>query len=86
MGSHVWTQQCPYCGFEEMYVSSYDGVYFDINCPICGYSRWTEEKVPAPHEVKLAKSILSEMDVEAKQNAIDLYFEDNLPFIARLKD
>lgn len=85
MGSHVWAGQCPYCGFEEMIVSSYDSLYFEVSCQICGYSRWTEEKVPDNFDVELAKRALSEMGAKEKQKAVELYREDNIPLIARLK-
>ncbi|MCL5074195.1 MAG: hypothetical protein M1136_00875 [Chloroflexi bacterium] len=85
MGSHVWAEQCPYCGFEDMIVSSYDSFYFEIACQICGYARWVEERVPDNHDVELAKRALSEMDAEEKQKAMQLYGEDNIPLIARLK-
>ena len=85
MGSHVWTEKCPYCGFEEMIVSSYNSLYFDVTCQICGYSRWTEEMVPDTQDVELAKRVLSKINEEEKQKAIDLYYEDNISYIARLK-
>ena len=64
MGSHVWAAQCPYCGFEEMIVSSYDSLYFEVSCQICGYAIWTEERLPNDHDVQLAKRALSKMDDE----------------------
>lgn len=85
MGSHTWMAQCLHCDFEEMIVSGYDAIYFEATCPICGYVRWTEEGVPDSHDVKLAKRKLAEMDAEEKQKAIELYYKDNIPFIARLK-
>lgn len=86
MGSHVWPGQCPYCGFEEMVVSSYDSLYFEASCQICGYARWTEEKVPDDHDVQLAKQALGKMDDGEKQKALALYDEDNIPLVARLKE
>lgn len=85
MGSHVWVERCPYCGFEEMIVSSYDSLYFEIACPICGYAVWTEGKIPDDSDVETAKHKLSEMNVREKQKAIELYYEDRIPLIARLK-
>ena len=85
MGSHVWEEKCPCCGFEEMTVSSYDALYFEATCPICGYTRWMEEKVPDNYDVELAKRKLAEMDDEEKEEATELYHEDGIPFIARLK-
>jgi len=84
MGSHVWVEQCPYCGFEEMIVSTFND-YFEVTCQICGYERWTEEKVPDSHDVELAKKALSEMDAKEKQKAVELYYADSVPLIARLK-
>jgi uncharacterized Zn finger protein (UPF0148 family) len=84
MGSHTWFSQCPHCGFEKMIVSSYDNSYFDAACPICGYSRWTEEKVPKTQDIELAKRTLSEMDNKQRDKALDQYYEDDIPVIARL--
>lgn len=86
MGSHVWAEQCTCCGFEEMTVSSYDGLYFEVACQICGYARWTEERMPSDHDVQLAKRALSRMDDEEKRKALELYCEDNIPLVARLKE
>lgn len=85
MGSHVWMEQCPYCGFEEMIAFSHDSLYFEVTCQICGYARWTEERVPHNHDVELAKEALSKMDEKEKQKAMELYSEDYTPFIVRLK-
>lgn len=85
MGSHTWTTQCPHCSFEEMIVSSGDDFYFEATCPICGYERWTEEKIPDNHDIELAKRKLSEMNADEKQKTIELYHEENIPFIDRLK-
>lgn len=85
MGSHMWSVQCPYCGFDEMIVSSYNSLYFEVLCQICGYKRWTEERVPDNNDVKIAKRILSKMGIKEKQKALELYSDDNIPLIARLK-
>ena len=85
MGSHSWKQQCPHCGFEEMTVSCYNSLYFEATCPICGYARWTNEKVPDNHDIELAKRKLAEMDAKERQKAIELYHEDGISFIARLR-
>lgn len=85
MGSHVWVEQCSYCGFEEMIVSSYNSLYFEVTCPICGYAKWTEERVPDNHDIELAKRELAEMGAEEKQKAMEQYCEDNIPLIARLE-
>jgi hypothetical protein len=77
--------ECPHCDFEEMIVSSYNTIYFEAICPICRYERWTEEKIPDNHDIELAKRKLTEMDAEEKQKATKLYYEDNIPFIDRLK-
>lgn len=63
MGLHTWTAQCPYCSFEEMIVSNGDAIYFEIICPICGYERWTEEKISDNHDIELVKRKLSGMSV-----------------------
>lgn len=85
MGSHVWTERCPYCGFEEMVVSSYSSLYFEANCQICGYAKWTEERAPDYHDVELAKRALNQMNDDEKQKAIELHYEDSIPLVARLK-
>ena len=85
MGSHTWLEQCPYCGFEAMGCSSYDSLYFKVTCPICGYARWTEERVPDNQDIEMAKLKLSEMDAKERQKAMELCSEDNIPLIARLK-
>ena len=86
MGCHVWLEQCQYCGFEEMIVSSYNNLYFEVTCQICGYVKSTEEKVPDSHDVELAKQALSKMGTAEKQKMVELYDDDNIPLVARLKD
>lgn len=85
MGSHTWAEQCAYCGFKEMIVSTCDSFYFEAACPICGYARWTEEKVPDNHDIELAKQALSKMDDKEKQETMELYEDDNIPLVARRK-
>jgi hypothetical protein len=85
MGSHSWFSQCPHCDFEEMIVSSCSDFYFDANCPICGYSRWTEERVPEIKDIELAKNKVKEMDDSQKDKAMEEYYQDNIPFITRFK-
>lgn len=55
MGFHIWLDKCPHCNFEEMTVSSYNALYFEASCPMCGYERWTEEKIPDNNEIAFAK-------------------------------
>ena len=86
MASHNWFEECPYCGFEKMLVSSYRDIYFEVICPICGYARWTDEKIPNAEDVELAKRTISEMKVEEIENVVESYHEENVPLIARLKD
>lgn len=85
MGSHVWTERCPCCSFEEMVVSSNGSLYFEANCQICGYAKWTEERVPDHRDVELAKRALGHMNDDEKQKATELYYEDDIPLVARLK-
>jgi len=85
MGSHVWAEQCPCCGFEEMIVSSDGHMYIEVACQICGYRRWTEERVPNAHDIKKAKRILSKMDDKEKLKAKELYCNNNTPLIDRLR-
>lgn len=86
MGFHSWSAECPYCGFEEMTVSTWSDLYFEMECPICGYAKWTDEKVPDNYDVELAKRQLVEMSAEEKQKAVELYDEDKIPLVARLKE
>jgi uncharacterized Zn finger protein (UPF0148 family) len=85
MGSHSWYEKSSYCGFENLLVSSYKEGYFDIICPICGYSRWTEEKIPQAKDVELAKRTLTEMSTKERENLVELYHEENISLIVRLK-
>jgi hypothetical protein len=85
MSSHSWYDQCRFCGFENMLVSNYSGIYFEVICPICGYTRWTEERIPQVEDIELAKQRLREMNVEERENMIELYYEDNVSLISRLK-
>jgi uncharacterized Zn finger protein (UPF0148 family) len=85
MGCHQWIEQCSYCGFEEMNISSDGFFYLEAFCPICGYEKWTEEKIPDDQNVQAAKRTLSGMSNEEKQKAIDLYYEDGLSFVKRVK-
>lgn len=86
MGSHQWTEQCPYCGFENMLVSWYDSLYSNIACPVCGYARWTEEKIPPAEDIELAKRTIREMSMEEMERVTELFYEENTPLITRLKD
>lgn len=86
MGTHVWLEQCQYCGLEEMLVCTTDNLNFEIACQICGYKRWTEEKFPSNIDIEQAKQALSKMDVKEKQRITELYFVDSIPLIDRLKD
>jgi len=84
MGSHVWADQCPYCGFEEMIVSSDGRMYIEAACQLCGYRRWTEERVPNGHDIEKAKRILSKMHDKEKLRTKEQYCNNNVPFIDRL--
>jgi hypothetical protein len=68
-----------------MIVSSYKDFYFDANCPICGYSIWTDERIPEDEDIEIAKRKLAEMDESQKDNAVEQFYENNVPFIARYK-
>jgi len=84
MGMHTWTDKCPYCGFEEMFVSADNNDNFEIACQICGYTKWTEEKIPDNKATKFAVQTLSKMDEDEKQKAIDLFNDDRIPLVVRL--
>lgn len=86
MGSHTWEDQCSYCGFKGMRVSSYNDLYFDANCPVCGYARWTEEQIPDPEDIELVKRAINEMSDEEIEEMMDLYDEDDVPLVTRLKN
>lgn len=86
MGSHTWVERCPYCDFDKVPVSSYDCIHFEVMCPICGYARWTEEKVPDNYGIELAKQTLDKMGDKEKQRALDQYEDDHIPLIARQKE
>jgi len=86
MGFHNWFEQCPCCDFENMLVSSYRDIYFDVICPVCGYSRWTEEKIPQNEDIELAKETIREMNSEERESVIELYREKNVPLIDLQKD
>ncbi len=85
MSSHGWTDQCPYCGFDGMSVSSYGRLLFEVSCQICGYAAWTQEKIPENRDVEQAKLALSKMGTVQQKKAAELYEEDGIPLIARLK-
>ena len=85
MGCHQWIEQCAHCGFKEMNISSDGFTYVEALCPICGYEKWTEERIPDTQTVQSAKQILSFMSGEEKEKAIDLYYEDGIPFAKRVK-
>ncbi len=84
MGSHIWTDKCPYCGFEKMVVSCYNQD-FEVMCQICGYEKWTEEKIPKHHDVELAKLALSKITDEEKEKVIEAYYDDRTPLVVRIK-
>jgi hypothetical protein len=86
VGSHVWTDQCPCCAFEKMNVSTYDSLHFDVTCQICGYKRWTEERIPPRHDIYLAKQLLRNMDHSGKERAIIQHSEDGIPLVIRSRE
>jgi hypothetical protein len=69
-----------------MQVSSLNGEYIDVACPICGYSRWTEEKMPTPKEVQLSKDRLNLMNMREKEKAVNLFYKRRTPLVSRLKN
>jgi len=84
MGTHNWTQRCPCCGFEQMIIFS-DGIHFEATCQICGYSIWSEEKIPVNRDIELAKQALREMTAEEKEKAIELFCKEGVPLVSRLR-
>lgn len=85
MGWHSWIEQCPYCNFEGMLVSSNGGRKFDVICPICGYATWTEEKTPSLEDVELARQTISAMSADEIEEAIESFYEFELPLVTRSK-
>ena len=85
MGSHVWTDRCPFCNSEEMTISVYSNFYFEIICPMCGYTRWVEEKLPDEHDVGLVKQSLAKMSNEERQKTVELYYKYGVALIDRLR-
>jgi len=86
MSSHQWTDRCPYCGYENMLVSIQGSIYIDITCPICGYSLWTEEKTPHAKDIELAKQTLQKLSTEEKEGLVELFHEENVPFVTLLRE
>ena len=86
MGSHTWEDRCPHCGFKGMIVSSYNDIYFDAYCMVCGYERWTDEKIPDVEDVELAKRIISRMSDEEIEEMIESYESGDAPLVTRLKN
>jgi len=58
----------------------------EMSCPICGYARWTEEKIPNAEDVEAAKLIIATISDEEKEKVVELYHEERVPHIVRLKD
>jgi len=85
MGYHSFAHRCPYCDFEEMIACTDGYLNLEMSCPICGYMRWTEEKAPKVQDIEFAREKAAKMDAEEKQKAIDMYYEDNIPLVTRLK-
>jgi hypothetical protein len=85
MGYHSWASRCPYCNFEEMIVCTDGRLNLELSCPICGYMKWTEEKTPEAQDSEFAREKVAKMGAEEKQRAIDMYYEDNIPLVARSK-
>jgi len=63
--------------------NNYDGEYFDEYCPICGYTKCTEEKIPSDCDTVLAKEKQKMMSEEEKERAIELFYEDGKSLIDR---
>lgn len=83
MSIHTWTDRCPYCGFGGMSICSYGKLLFEVSCQICGYTAWTQEKIPENRDVEQAILALSRMDSAQQKRAVELYEEDGIPLIAR---
>jgi hypothetical protein len=70
--------------FEQMIVFS-DGFRCEAICQICGYAIWTKEKIPDKRDIELATQIFRKMDTKERDRAIELFYEDGQPLIARIK-
>ncbi len=86
MGFHNWTDKCPHCGFEQLEVSSYNNIYIEAACPICGYQLWSDEKKPIQKDIESAKNLLQEMNKEDIEESIEQFREDSIPLIQRPKN
>lgn len=53
---------------------------------LCGYERWTDEKILDVRDIELAKRAISEIDDEEIEEILELYHENNISLIARLKN
>lgn len=86
MGYHAWQERCPHCGFAQMDASIYDSIFLEAACPVCGYKRWTEEKLPTVENVELARRMVSKMGIEEVEKVVELYHQEYVPLIFRLRD
>lgn len=85
MGFHTWVEKCPCCGFEEMTVAGSADFHFEAQCPICGYAKWSEEKFPKIRDIQVAKDLLTQLPPDRIQESIELYQEDSIPLVERVK-
>lgn len=83
MGTHTWNEDCPACDFGGMIVSVDRDTYFGADCPVCGYRRWTEEKMPDAEQLELAKKLLSEMSAEQLEQVLVECDEEGIALVER---
>jgi uncharacterized Zn finger protein (UPF0148 family) len=69
-----------------MRISVSSNFYFEIICPMCGYTRWVEEKLPDEHDLELVKQSLAKMSYEERQKTAELCYEEGVSFVDRLKN
>lgn len=85
MGSHMWYDQCPYCGFDEMVVQSDGLACLEAACPMCGYEIRPGWRIPAGGELERVRRALDRMSTSDKAGIVESWWDDRVPFVDRLK-
>lgn len=85
MGSHIWYDRCPQCGFDEMVVQSYGPLYFEVACPMCGYETTPNVRIPTSSDLELVKQALVWMDASDKEGVVEAWWQDRISLVDRLR-
>jgi len=85
MGSHMWHDRCPHCGFDGMVVWSYNQVYLEAACPMCGYEISPDERIPSGGDLELIKEALVGMNASDKKRVVESWWNDRVPLVVKLK-